>query len=339
MALSYVRGLLLRSTFAATAPRSAVAELESLAVSSRISINHLYLTMNKIRAVLIFSVWSLTMIARAQVADAFYQVLVSAGTEAGNGAGSNGATPRNVAIDRAVHVFFPGDEINPPFGYDLEQRAHAEAYGGESPQAIATAEARVTFSTGQESPPAVASANALVNYFLHLDTTNTSGLVWHPALIPVQFHALAEVTGASSASVGVLNVNTGVGLFSDSAAGPQHPSPRPGFDRTVAFSIAPTHYLRVALSANASAYDDAIPATADAESSQALADPTFAFDQTAFDLYAASLGQPTFHLADFYSFEFSPTVVVPEPGSAMLLWCGATFCLCRRTLRTQGRNG
>ena len=128
-------------------------------------------------------------------------------------------------------------------------------------------------------------------------------MVWHPALIPVQFHALAEVTGASSASVAVLNVNTGVTLFLDFAAGLQNPDPRPGFDRTVALSIAPTDYLRVGLSASAEAFDDNDPATSDADSSQALADPTFSFDQAAFDQYATSLGQQTFNLTDFYSFE------------------------------------
>ena len=62
-------------------------------------------------------------------------------------------TPRNIAIDKAVHVFFPGNENFPATGYDLEQRAHAEAYGGASPQAIATAEARVhLFYSGNKDP-------------------------------------------------------------------------------------------------------------------------------------------------------------------------------------------
>ncbi len=54
----------------------------------------------------------------------------------------------------------------------------------------------------------------------------------------------------------------------------------------------------------------------------ATADPTFSFDQSAFDAYAAQQGFPTFPLDQYLEFEFSPNLYglgVPEPSSALLM--------------------
>ena len=67
-------------------------------------------------------------------------------------------------------------------------------------------------------------------------------------------------------------------------------------------------------------------------SCNARADPTFTFDQEAFDAINAAQGLPSFHLADFFEFQFSPNVNVPpepsptpEPGTLALLLIGVTL--------------
>ena len=53
---------------------------------------------------------------------------------------------------------------------------------------------------------------------------------------------------------------------------------------------------------------------------QAIADPTFAFDQAKFD---AEMGSNTFPLADYFAFAYSPNLsATPEPGSIVLLGTG-----------------
>ena len=51
-------------------------------------------------------------------------------------------------------------------------------------------------------------------------------------------------------------------------------------------------------------------------------DPTFSFDQSTFDAYAALRGFPAFPLDQYLAFEFSPDLIgmgVPEPSSALLM--------------------
>jgi len=52
----------------------------------------------------------------------------------------------------------------------------------------------------------------------------------------------------------------------------------------------------------------------------AQVDPTFEFDQAAFDQEMAQLGEPTFNLSDYFSFSFSPNIpmTTPEPSSLVL---------------------
>jgi hypothetical protein len=68
-------------------------------------------------------------------------------------------------------------------------------------------------------------------------------------------------------------------------------------------------------------------------SARAYADPTFEFNQHAFDEFALQQGFPTFQLSDYFEFEFSPLHPVPEPSTATLLVAGGVLLLaaaCKR---------
>ncbi len=54
-------------------------------------------------------------------------------------------------------------------------------------------------------------------------------------------------------------------------------------------------------------------------SCRAFIDPVISFDQTLFD---EQMGADSFILDDFFEFEFSPNLVVPEPGTALLMGLG-----------------
>jgi hypothetical protein len=58
---------------------------------------------------------------------------------------------------------------------------------------------------------------------------------------------------------------------------------------------------------------------------EAIADPSFAFDQVAFDQYMAAVGLPTFALDEYWTFTYSPGYYpVPEPARLGL----ASLALC-----------
>jgi hypothetical protein len=77
----------------------------------------------------------------------------------------------------------------------------------------------------------------------------------------------------------------------------------------------------------------------------ATADPTFSFDQSAFDAYAAQQGFPTFPLDQYLEFEFSPDLYglgVPEPSSALLMLAASVplgaFVAARRLRASASRR-
>ena len=87
------------------------------------------------------------------------------------------------------------------------------------------------------------------------------------------------------------------------------------------------------------------PAGHAATSATAFADPVFSFDQQAFDDFAEQLGLPTFTLADYFHFEFSPLGPagpppgdgpgsgVPAPSTLILTSLGAGILVFRLSLR------
>ena len=251
-----------------------------------------------------------------------------------------GTVPGTVAVDEPLHFLRPDEDPTDGFDaelrIDLERVAHAETFGGQRPEAIATAEARIIaadygFSAG-------ARANAVIAYFVQVARREDAGLVWQPALVPVQFSARAETSGNASAAVTLHELGPRGLLFSDSAS--SFPgATRHAFDRSIALDLAPDTLLQVTLVA--SAYATVTSFSGPTSSfGRALADPTFTFDQRAFDLYALSIGQPAFVLDDHYRFEFSPTIeatpvsTVPAP-SVLPLAMVLLLAFCRGRRRSQ----
>jgi hypothetical protein len=164
-----------------------------------------------------------------------------------------------------------------------------------------------------------------VEYITAITTTNDTGLVWRPDVVPVQITVKGQITGSASATVTVSTLNHTT-LLEEGAYSQDFPNPNPSFNRTVVLMRAPDSLLRIVLQAAAQAFDtlgDPINFGAPVLSSKALADPVFSFDQAAFDLYAAEAGQPTFDLNLHYAFEFSSGIgngnSVPDPGTLVAL--------------------
>jgi hypothetical protein len=253
------------------------------------------------------------------------------------------ALPGTVAVDDAIHFLRPDEDptdgFNAELRIDLERLAHAETFGGQRPEAIATAEARILatnvgFTAG-------ASALAVIQYFVQVSRREDAGLVWQPALVPTHFNARAETSGPASASVSLREASARGLLFSDGAS--SFPgATRHAFDRTVALDLVPGTLLQVTLSAGAHASVTSLGGPT-SSFGRALADPTFTFDQHAFDLYALSVGETTFKLEDHYRFEFSPSIEATRginvPAPPVLPWALAVLLLLPRIRRRRTPGG
>lgn len=149
-----------------------------------------------------------------------------------------GALPGSVAVDDPIHFLRPDED--PSDGFDSELRidltrvAHAETFGGPRPEAIATAEVRIL--AANVGFMAGARADAFISYFVQVARREDAGLVWQPALVPVNFSARAETSGPSSAAVVLREAGPRGTLFSDSAS--SFPgATRHAFDRSIASTL------------------------------------------------------------------------------------------------------
>jgi hypothetical protein len=220
----------------------------------------------------------------------------------------------------------------------------AETAGGSAPQALAHVDA----SSGTSDPNVsdvsfLAGTSAFLTYQIRIAQSRPSPLVFQPPLpITATIHGEANVMGdlgangaTASAQVVASLLFHGGGAIGGGTTSASQVDPHGQFTHTFAFTVtlsnAPTLLDSIA-SATTSART---PIRGGNMEAMALADPTFSFDQAAFDQYAAAHGFQTFNLDNYYGFEFSPGIV-PEPGTLALLLAGIALCALRRPCRDTG---
>ncbi len=272
--------------------------------------------------------------ASGQLRPAYHRVVARAQLEPPNGG--------TASVDLIAFSDYQSSFSDPQTGFVVERQAHAhsESYGGTGgppfhPVVTAAAESHVTVeeNTGGIHYGAFSESSSVLSYYSHVRPINNSGLVWHPAVIPVIINASGHVSGWGSAAVSVQDSLSNALYFHDQADGENSLNPKPSFNRSVTVDLAPDTYLTNNLSATANSSHTLDPSIASMTSSQAEADPVYSFDQAAFDVYAAQQGQPTFLLTDFFDFEFSEGIgnTLPEPGSFGLVLLGTGAFTIRRT--------
>jgi hypothetical protein len=120
--------------------------------------------------------------------------------------------------------------------------------------------------------------------------------IWVPVRVTVRGHASSDVGGNAHAHVGI--------------PGAAFDTP-PNFDETITVSMAigAPHNVSVYVIGVATASQQLPTSEAQAV---AVVGPFFEFDQDAFDAQRAEQGLPTFTLADYYEFQFSPNMLAGD---------------------------
>lgn len=234
------------------------------------------------------------------ISSAQYSILTS--FTWGSGTSNFGDVPMQVHDDWTGQYsgFFNG-EWQPLTSYSAQARA--ETYGGTRPQAIATAEAHGSTIVLPVRFSALAAANIDYSARIRPRGTPPSGTYDVPITLHIQGHA----SGNAVSRVVISNFFN----FSASTTGSEYRE----YDEYLGMSVPSdgSYAVSVSLQAQAEAFE--FRNAYWAHSSQALADPVFAFDQAAFDL---QMGAETFPLADYFEFEYSPGIITPAPGVASL---------------------
>jgi hypothetical protein len=205
--------------------------------------------------------------------------------------------------------------------------AMGSAVGGPTPQIGLKANAfwlSGPFSVG-------ANIAADLSYRMMVTAAVAGNPVGTPVPVPILFSVAGTATktsdlGHATAEVIIRYPSSTPHSFvsSDGAVSP------PGggtdsFNATHSFSVDVGTMLTVQMQASCIAAANGTSLARQNESCFALVDPLFAFDQAAFDTYAADAGFETFTLADYYRFEFSPGIMnlasatVPEPPAVVAL--------------------
>lgn len=175
-----------------------------------------------------------------------------------------------------------------------------------------------------------------MTYFMRINERRSPPIVFQPPLRirvsargSASFDASGQVVGgAATASVTIGDV----GLIDSIIADAQNPLA--SFDRQIILApIFPGDVIPIRLAASAGVSVGQIGGSG---SASAFADPLFTFDEEGFAEYARQQGFEPFLQSDYYEFEFSPNVAVPEPNSLLLAALTAPLYLLRRRTKRYG---
>lgn len=237
-----------------------------------------------------------------------------------------GADPESASIRAAPASVELAHEFMLPQFYAGEGRGRAETFGGVRPLAVAESEFEVSVTRQFSGIAARVGAAAGLTYRMRINQRRTPPITFQPRLrilAQSRGEVTAEASGDQGFATGQVNVRFGFGArsfraFADTRQGRGSDS----FDEQFIIDfLRPGDAFLIELDAFAGsgAIGPTITPGARSGSATALVDPEFSFDEVAFAEYAGREGFEPFRQADYYEFEFSEGVFVPEP-SGFALW-------------------
>jgi hypothetical protein len=226
--------------------------------------------------------------------------------------------------------------LSKPFSsmlFEAQATGRAETFGYARP--TATAEVEVTASRTRDDVNALfqGTASSSLRYWMQIRERRPPPITFQPQL-RVHADIIGEASvmhsgpggGGASASAAA-----SVGSFAANAQALTGGNLNDSFNESFVFAVMPGERILLTVSANATAGVGNPP---DGFSSgMAIADPTLRFDEEAFAEYLTGRGVEPFLQADYYDFEFSDGLLVPEPSTATLALSGVLAMLIARLLR------
>lgn len=217
-----------------------------------------------------------------------------------------------------------------------------EITGGTRPGVVVEGEA----TTSDPFPRVSASMQGQLNYQVAVEQLRAIPVhVALPVTLDITVAGLVDATTSTSSADAFARIRSAV-LVSEDEAHARFGRETDDFFRTYSVAVFPGIVFDVELLAGCFAIaTEANPLSR----CFALADPLFEFDQVAFDQLAAARGVPSFPLADFYAFQFSPGLVgdsppappgqpvgIPAPATPLLALGGLAAIWLMRAGRTRG---
>jgi hypothetical protein len=230
---------------------------------------------------------------------------------------------RSASIPAAPASVELAHEFMLPQFYSGEGRGRAETFGGARPMAVAESEFQVLVTRQVGGFVSRATAVANLTYRMRINERRTPPITFQPRLrilAKTRGEATAEASGPRGYAGGQVDVQFGFGArsfraFADTRQGRGSDS----FDEQFIIDfLRPGDVFLIRLNASVASGAELLAIGEHSGAATALVDPEFSFDEVAFAEYAMQEGFAPFRQADFYEFEFSEGVLVPEPRTFVL---------------------